>query len=79
MTVQELATALAVAETEIIRRLFMKGIAVNITESLDIATIEMVAEEEGIPVEALEEESAAKKTTEMLEDADLESWNVVLQ
>ncbi|NET27881.1 translation initiation factor IF-2 [Okeania sp. SIO1I7] len=72
MTVQELATALAVAETEIIKRLFIKGIAVNITESLDIATIEMVAEEEGIPVEALEEESAAKKTTEMLEDADLE-------
>ncbi|RQH18876.1 translation initiation factor IF-2 [Okeania hirsuta] len=72
MTVQELATALAVSETEIIKRLFMKGIAVNITESLDIATIEMVAEEEGIPVEALEEESAAKKTTEMLEDADLE-------
>ncbi|MDY7006696.1 MAG: translation initiation factor IF-2 [Cyanobacteriota bacterium] len=72
MTVQELATALAVAETEIIKRLFMKGIAVNITESLDIATISMVAEEEGIPVEALEEESAAKKTTEMLEDADLE-------
>ncbi|GGA05478.1 translation initiation factor IF-2 [Okeania sp. KiyG1] len=72
MTVQELAKALAVSETEIIKRLFMKGIAVNITESLDIATIEMVAEEEGIPVEALEEESAAKKTTEMLEDADLE-------
>ncbi|NEQ74649.1 MAG: translation initiation factor IF-2 [Okeania sp. SIO2C9] len=73
MTVQELATALAVSETEIIKRLFMKGIAVNITESLDIATIEMVAEEEGIPVEALEEQSAAKKTTEMLEDADLEN------
>ncbi|NEP78654.1 MAG: translation initiation factor IF-2 [Okeania sp. SIO3B3] len=72
MTVQELATALAVPETEIIKRLFMKGIAVNITESLDIATIEMVAEEEGIPVEALEEQSAAKKITEMLEDADLE-------
>lgn len=72
MTVQELAKALAVAETEIIKRLFIKGIAVNITESLDIATIEMVAEEEGIPVEAQEEQSAAKKTTEMLEDADLE-------
>ncbi|MGK7921466.1 MAG: translation initiation factor IF-2 [Trichodesmium sp.] len=73
MTVQELAIALAVSETEIIRRLFMKGIAVNITESLDIATIEMVAAEEGIPIEVPEEESAAKKITEMLEDSDLES------
>lgn len=73
MTVQELAIALAVSETEIIRRLFMKGIAVNITESLDIATIEMVAAEEGIPIEVPEQESAAKKITEMLEDSDLES------
>ncbi len=71
MTVQELALALVVPETEIIRRLFMKGIAVNITESLDIPTIEMVVEEEGIPIEIPEEQSAAKKT-EMLEDADLE-------
>ncbi len=73
MTVQELALALAVPETEIIRRLFMKGIAVNITESLDIPTIEMVVQEEGIPIEIPEEQSAAKKTTEMLEDADMES------
>ncbi|OZH53976.1 translation initiation factor IF-2 [Hydrocoleum sp. CS-953] len=73
MTVQELALALAVPETEIIRRLFMKGIAVNITESLDIPTIEMVVQEEGIPIEIPEEQSAAKKITEMLEDADLES------
>jgi len=73
MTVQELALALAVPETEIIRRLFMKGIAVNITESLDIPTIEMVVQDEGIPIEIPEEQSAAKKTTEMLEDADLES------
>ena len=73
MTVQELALALAVPETEIIRRLFMKGIAVNITESLDIPTIEMVVQDEGIPIEIPEEQSAAKKTTEMLEDADMES------
>ncbi|MCL2931731.1 MAG: translation initiation factor IF-2 [Trichodesmium sp. MAG_R03] len=73
MTVQELALALAVPETEIIRRLFMKGIAVNITESLDIPTIEMVVQEEGISIEISEEQSAAKKTTEMLEDADLKN------
>ncbi|MCL2923277.1 MAG: translation initiation factor IF-2 [Trichodesmium sp. MAG_R04] len=73
MTVQELALALAVPETEIIRRLFMKGIAVNITESLDIPTIEMVVQEEGISIEISEEQSAAEKTTEMLEDGDLAS------
>ena len=73
MTVQELALALVVPETEIIRRLFMKGIAVNITESLDIPTIEMVVKEEGIPIEIPEEQSAAKKTTEILEDTDLEN------
>ena len=73
MTVQELALALAVPETEIIRRLFMKGIAVNITESLDIPTIEMVVQEEGISIEISQEQSAAEKTTEMLEDADMAS------
>ncbi len=73
MTVQDLAVALVVPETEIIKRLFMKGIAVNITESLDIATIEMVVQDEGIPVEVPEEKSAAQKTTEMLEDGDLEN------
>ncbi|MGB3512291.1 MAG: translation initiation factor IF-2 [Microcoleaceae cyanobacterium] len=73
MTVQELAQALVVPETEIIRRLFMKAIAVNITESLDIATIKMVAEEQGVSVEVSEVESAAKKTTEMLEETDLEN------
>ncbi|MDT9340851.1 translation initiation factor IF-2 [Trichodesmium erythraeum 21-75] len=73
MTVQELALALAIPETEIIRRLFMKGIAVNITESLDIPTIEMVVKEEGIPIEVPEEQSAAKKTTEILEETDLAS------
>jgi translation initiation factor IF-2 len=73
MTVQELGLALGVPETEIIRRLFMKGIAVNITESLDVAIIEMVAAEQGIPVEVREAQSAAKKITEMLEATDLEN------
>ena len=73
MTVQELAQALVVPETEIIRRLFMKGIAVNITESLDIVTIKMVAEEQGVSIEVPEAQSAAKKITEMLEEADLEN------
>lgn len=73
MTVQELAATLVIPETEIIKRLFMKGIAVNITETLDLPTIKSVAEELGVLVETASQESAAKKTTEMLEEADLEN------
>lgn len=73
MTVQELAATLVIPETEIIKRLFMKGIAVNITETLDLPTITSVAEELGIEVETASQESAAKKTTEMLEETDLEN------
>lgn len=46
---------LVILEIEIIRRLFMKGIVVNIIESLDIFIIEMVVKEEGILIEVLEE------------------------
>lgn len=73
MTVQELAATLLTAETDIIKRLFMKGIAVNITETLDLPTIKSVAEDLGIVVETASQESAAKKTTEMLEEGDLEN------
>ncbi|MDY6802922.1 MAG: translation initiation factor IF-2 [Cyanobacteriota bacterium] len=73
MTVQELAATLLVPETDIIKRLFMKGVAVNITETLDMPTIKSVAEELGVEIETPSEESAAKKTTEMLEEADLEN------
>lgn len=73
MTVQELAATLVVPETEIIKGLFMKGVAVNITETLDLPTIKIVAEELGVEIETVAEESAAKKITEMLEEADLEN------
>ena len=73
MTVQELALALAVAETEIIRRLFSKGMAVSITETLDISAIHIVAEELGIPVETAEKEAEAKKIIEMLSEEDLDN------
>ncbi len=72
MTVQELAGELAVPETEIIKRLFSKGIAVNITETLDIAAVRMVAQEMGTEVETPEAISDATQVTEMLDEADLE-------
>src|SRR5919199_374488 len=72
MTVQELALTLAVPETEIIKRLFSKGIAVNITETLDIPAVRMVAEEMGVEVETPEKVAPAIKVIEMLDAADLE-------
>lgn len=73
LTVQELAQRMAIPETDIIRSLFFKGIAATITQTLDIATATMVAEELGVEVEAGEKEAAAKKVTEMLDVNDLEN------
>ena len=72
MTVQELAQEMAIPDTEIIKRLFMKGIAVNLTQNLDVPTITMVATEMGLAVETAQKEAEATKGTEMLEQADLE-------
>ncbi|HEY9668551.1 MAG TPA: translation initiation factor IF-2 [Coleofasciculaceae cyanobacterium] len=73
VTIRDLATATGVSETEIIKKLFFKGIAVNITQTLDIPTAKMVAEELGVEVETAEEASSAVKGTEMLDEADLEN------
>ncbi len=73
MTVRELAEALAVRDTEIVKILFVKGMAVNITQSLDIPTITLVCEELGVPVEAAEPKAEAPKVTEMLEVEELEN------
>jgi translation initiation factor IF-2 len=73
LSIRELATALAVPETEIIKKLFFKGMAVNITQTLDIPTASMVAEELGVEVETAEEEAAATKVTEMLDVGDMEN------
>ncbi|CCH66945.1 Translation initiation factor 2 [Richelia intracellularis HH01] len=73
MTVQELAGALAVADTEIVKILFLKGMAVSITQNLDIPTITLVANELEIEVEIREPEAEARKVTEMLDVTDLEN------
>ena len=73
LTVRDLANRLNTPETDIIRSLFFKGIAVNITQTLDLATARTVAEELGVIVETPEEKSAAVKDTEMLDVNDLEN------
>ena len=73
MTVQELAQDLGIQDTEIIRRLFMKGIAVNLTQNLDVPTITMVANELGVSTETEAKKSAAiDDDAGMIDDADLE-------
>jgi translation initiation factor IF-2 len=73
LTVRELADRLNTPETDIIKSLFFKGIAVNITQTLEIDTARVVAEELGVIVETPEEKSAATKETEMLDADDLEN------
>jgi translation initiation factor IF-2 len=72
MTVQELADVLMVSETEIIKRLFGKGIAVNITQTLDPSIITMVAAELEVEVVTQEKEAEARKVIEMLDEADMQ-------
>ncbi len=72
LTVQELADKLSVESSEIIKSLFFKGITATVTQSLDLSTIETVAEEFGVPVLQDDVEEAAKKTSEIIEDTDLE-------
>lgn len=72
LAVPELAQRLAVSETEIIKHLFFKGIQVNITQTLELETARMVAEDLGVTVIIPEKQSAATKT-EMLDLEDLEN------
>ena len=58
--------------SEIIKSLFFKGIIATVTQTLDMPTIEAVADEFGVPVLQDDVEEAAKKTVEMIEEKDLE-------
>ncbi len=73
LTVQELADKLRLESSEIIKSLFFKGITATVTQSLDLATIEAVAEEFGVPVLQDDIEEAAKKTVNMIETTDIEN------
>lgn len=73
MTVQELAEALVVADTEIVKILFMKGMAVSITQNLDFVTIKQVATDLEVEVETAQPEAEAKKVTEMLDAGDMDN------
>jgi translation initiation factor IF-2 len=72
LTLRELSELLNTPETDIIKNLFFKGIPVNITQTLDLDTARVVAEELGVKVETAEAKSAATKHGEMLDVGDLE-------
>jgi translation initiation factor IF-2 len=72
LSVHDLADLLVVPETELIKVLFIKGIAANINQILDIPTAAMVAQEFEIEVETGSVEAEAKKVTEMLDASDLD-------
>ncbi|GAB4215688.1 MAG: translation initiation factor IF-2 [Synechococcales cyanobacterium] len=71
LTVQELASRLQIAETQIIKHLFLQGKMVNITQVLEASVAEKVAVDLGYSVEHGTSEAAARKT-EMLDLEDIE-------
>ncbi len=73
LTVQELADKLSLESSEIIKSLFFKGITATVTQSLDLATIETVAEEFGVPVLQDDIQEAAEKTVNMIESEDIDN------
>ena len=73
LTVQELADKLSLESSEIIKSLFFKGITATVTQSLDLTTIETVAEEFGVPVLQDDIQEAAEKTVDMIESDDIDS------
>ncbi|MBL1209686.1 translation initiation factor IF-2 [Geminocystis sp. GBBB08] len=70
-TLRDLAELLNTPDTEIIKLLFFKGIAVNITETLDIEIAKMVASDLGVEI-ITEEEKASAVKTEMIMETDLD-------
>jgi translation initiation factor IF-2 len=72
ITVRDLAEMLMVPETEIVKQLFFKGIAISVTQILDAGTATMVAEELGVQVITGVEQAEATKVTEMLDLADFD-------
>ena len=73
ITVRDLAEMLMVPETEIVKQLFFKGIAISVTQILDVGTATMVAQEMDVAVVTGVEQAEATKVTEMLDIEDFDS------
>ena len=74
VTVQELADLCFVSKTEIIKSLFLKGIAITLNQMVDLSTARKLGEEFGTEIVIdLDPESAVKKPPEIQQDRDLNS------
>lgn len=75
MSVPDLAEMLAVPAVDIVKRLFMKGLAVQVNSTLDSDTVKLVGEEYGVDVLDIEEnvEDSARKSRDFIDEDDIDS------
>jgi hypothetical protein len=75
MSVPDLAEMLAVPAVDIVKKLFMKGLAVQVNSTLDSETVKLVGEEYGVDVLDIEEsvEDSAKKSRDFINEDDIDS------
>jgi translation initiation factor IF-2 len=75
MSVQDLADMLAVTPVDIVKKLFMKGLALQVNSTLDPETVKLVGTEYGVDVLDKDEarvEDMARKDVIFLDEDDLE-------
>ena len=75
MSCLELAQALAVNDSEIVKVLFMKGIGITVNQTLDEETVKLVCKEfevEVVEAGTIRVEDLAKKSNAFLDDEDLD-------
>jgi hypothetical protein len=75
MSVPDLAEMLAVPAVDIVKKLFMKGLAVQVNSTLDAETVKLVGEEYGVAVLDIEEnvEDSARKSRDFIDEDDIEN------
>lgn len=75
MSVPDLAEMLAVPAVDIVKKLFMKGLAVQVNSTLDSETVKLVGEEYGVDVLDIDERvgDTAKKSRDFIDEEDIDS------
>lgn len=75
MSVPDLAEMLAVPAVDIVKKLFMKGLAVQVNSTLDSETVKLVGEEYGVDVLDVDESAgdSAKKSRDFIDEEDIDN------
>lgn len=74
LSCQELAEALAINDSEIVKVLFMKGIGITVNQTLDEETVKLICKEfevEVVEAGTIRVEDLAKKSNVFLDDEDI--------